>query len=73
MQGFASAMDPSFGLFRCCDGREGKLISDRYGRRSFGDQSNRNPGNSSLFGVGIGFLPDKSEALVVSTLIPQGA
>ena len=73
MHGFATAMDPSFGLLRCCDGREGKLINNQNGRRSRGDQSNRDNGNAGLFGVGIGFLPDKSEALVVSTLIPQGA
>ena len=71
MHGFTMAMDPSFGLFECCDCREGKDFGVRNRRTSYLGQSADE--DIALFGVGIGFLPDKSAALVVSRLTPQGA
>jgi hypothetical protein len=68
------AMDPSFGLFKCCDCREGKDFSESNRRTSYlGQATDGVTEDIALFGVGIGFLPDKSAALVVSRLTPQGA
>ncbi len=77
MEGFTNAMNPSIGLFRCCDIINSKSFRDS--NRVDLDVVKLNRANyrgvqrkSALFGVGIGFLPDKSGALVVKTLTPEG-
>ncbi len=65
----------TLGLLECCDGRKGK---------SFADQKRRVPdegipsacincsSEEMVCGVGINFRADKSGALVVLSLMPQG-
>jgi hypothetical protein len=69
--GFTRAMNPSLGLFRCCEWREEKNIRGRNVLTSDGARSNVG-GERGNCGVGIGFLLDESGALVVRTLVPEG-
>ena len=79
LNGFATAMNPSLGLLGCCEGRVGKSAKSscetNCGNKGDGLQPNDSELACSISscGVGIGFLQDTSGALLVSTLMLEGA
>jgi hypothetical protein len=72
MDGFIAAMNPSLGLIGCCDRRKGESMNRITNRGKFHGMQNVFADNISSFGVGVGFLQDKSGALFVTTLVPEG-
>ena len=68
MDGFVAALNPSVGLFECCERREVRSKRSVLSMSRVEDDGMK----ASTFGVGIGFLQNKSGTLFVSTLTPEG-